>query len=95
MIRIDIVIDNPFKKHPFKNIWTKCVRVSENKTLELQFYRYSYHIFEFGVETIFKGQDHAGPKFELGLFGWYFVVSLPDNRHWDYINNCWETATPD
>jgi hypothetical protein len=94
MIHINFTIENPFKGSNFTDIWAKAIRVTKNKTLELQIYRYGVNVFELGLRLTFSGSDHAGPSFELGIFGWYFTISLPDNRHWDYENNCWEKATP-
>lgn len=33
--------------------------------------------------------DHAGVKFELGLFGYSIVFYLYDSRHWNYEKNDW------
>ena len=90
MIRINIDIRNPFRMVHFKNIWSRFWKVTEHRTLEVQIYRYGYNIVEINLETSFTGSDHAGPKFELGVFTWYFVISLPDNRHWDPITNSWQ-----
>ena len=95
MIRIDASIRNPFKHKPFKNIWTRAWKVSKNKTLEVQIYRYGYNLAELTVDTYWQGEDHAGPRFDLGIFGWYFTVNLHDNRHWDFVKGCWSNTTED
>lgn len=36
-----------------------------------------------------KCRDHAGPLFDLDIFGLSLSLNMYDTRHWDYENNCW------
>ena len=93
MIHVNLHIKNPFKSKPFKNIWTKTWSVSKHRTLEIQTHHYAWNIFEVSLDFAWNGSDHAGPSFEIGAFGWYISISLPDNRHWDHNTNTWITHT--
>jgi hypothetical protein len=69
-------------------------RLSTNKTFEVQLSYFGFeHIFSFEIALnwTFK-QDHAGPSFRLTIFGLDFNISVNDNRHWDYDNNCWSVS---
>jgi hypothetical protein len=90
MIRFRFGVANPFKCKEFRNIWDRSWTVTENKTLELQFYRYAYEVFSCDLDLVWKGSDHAGPNFELNILGWNVRLSLIDNRHWDYNRDTWE-----
>jgi hypothetical protein len=91
MLSFDVQIRSPFKSKPFKNYWDKTWSLSKNKAFEMQLSRYAYNLFELGVSLNFTGEDHAGPKFELGIFGYNIAVKLYDKRHWLYDTNTWET----
>jgi hypothetical protein len=90
MIRFRFGIANPFKFKEFRNIWDRSWTVTENKTLELQFYRYAYEIFSCDLDLAWRGSDHAGPNFELNILGRNVKLSLSDNRHWDHDKDTWE-----
>jgi hypothetical protein len=36
------------------------------------------------------GQDHAGVRLELGLFGYQLDLGFHDSRHWDIDTNAWK-----
>lgn len=78
------------KKCPFKSYWCKHWALSKNKTAEAQFSRYAYNLAEITVELNWRGSDHAGPAFEINLFGYTLNVAVNDNRHWDHDTNTWE-----
>ena len=44
---------------------------------------------EVSVDLHWWGQDHAGPKFELELFGFYFSICIYDGRHWNHDAGRW------
>lgn len=44
-------------------------------------------LFEVGLT---QKRDHAGFRFYVEIFRLNFEVSIYDNRHWDYVNDCWE-----
>ena len=89
MIRIDLVIANPFKHKPWKSLYQGKWNISKNKTLEIGFFRYAFNIAEISLDLRWKGSDHAGPIVELGLFGWQIRIAIPDHRHWDSVNSRW------
>lgn len=91
MINSSFTISFPFvKEKKYRNLYNRNVKVSTNKFIELEFTKYNLNLFELEFSSAFRGYDHAGPYFTLGLFGYSFYVKLYDKRHWDYINNCWE-----
>lgn len=47
------------------------------------------NIFAIWFKAIRK-QDHAGVKLRFAIFSYQLSLSLYDNRHWDYDNDCWE-----
>lgn len=87
MINLQLYLYNPWSEK-FNNIKAKYFRVTKNKTLELQTCRTNDII---NVQLIWTLKtDHAGITFELGFLSYNLLVTFCDNRHWDYINNCWE-----
>lgn len=90
MLHLDINIDNPLVEKEFKMLWYIFLPITKNKTLELQFNRVKGTILTIETYIQWCGRDHAGPHFEFGLFGWSCIISLPDNRHWDYANRTWQ-----
>ena len=90
MIGFNLSVANPFKYQEFQSLFDRSWSVGRYKTLEVQISRYAYNLLEVSLDTAWRGTDHAGPKLELGLLGWNISVGLQDNRHWDYVNHCWE-----
>jgi hypothetical protein len=90
MITFNISIANPFKYKEFRNLWHRSWAVTQDRTVEVQIYRYTYNLLEFGLDLRWWGDDHAGPKFELGVLGWYVEIGLPSNHHWDRNTSKWE-----
>jgi hypothetical protein len=90
MLNIDINITNSFVKEDFQMLWFGFIPLSKNKTIEFQFNRVKGTILSIETSILWHGRDHAGPHFEFGLFGWSFIVSIPDSRHWDYQNKTWK-----
>lgn len=90
MFNIDINITNPFVEKDFKMLWWGFWPITKNKTLEYQLNRTKGTICRIDLSLFYRGRDHAGPFFEFGLFGWSFIISLPDNRHWDRQNKTWK-----
>lgn len=45
--------------------------------------------FDIHFQLNFAGQDHAGLKFHIQLWYWFFEFSISDNRHWNYNENHW------
>ena len=64
--------------------------LSKNKRFEAEFVYDAYHNFFLSLDTSFRGKDHAGPRLEIGLFGYNSSFAIYDVRHWDYKNNTWK-----
>ena len=91
LAKLHIQFQNPFGSDAdFKNLWFNTWHVGKHKALELQFVVDAANIFELDIDVNFRGQDHAGPRFELNLFGWIMILHLYDTRHWNYETNNWE-----
>lgn len=89
MVYFNLLLQNPFVKDEFKNIFSRSGKVSKNKSWELESYKHSPVLFEIYIDTRFTGNDHSGPSIALGLFSYVICARICDNRHWDYENNCW------
>lgn len=89
MITFSISIANPFKYKEFRNLWHRSCAVTQDRTLEVQIYRYAYNLLEFGLDLRWWGLSHAGPRLELGILGYTVDISLPCNHHWDSETQDW------
>jgi len=89
MFNINISIRNPFTKDKFEGIFCKEFRLTKNKNICIEFYKYSYYLLEITISTDYEGHDHAGPKLEIGLFGLNFDFKIYDSRHWDIETDDW------
>lgn len=89
MLRINIALGNPFKHSPWKDYFQKEYKLSQNKSLEIGLYHYAWNIIDFELDLRWKGQSHAGPMLEIGLFGYQFMISIRDHRHWNSHTNNW------
>jgi hypothetical protein len=88
MVIFILNISNPWSDR-FKNIvrWSGKTPI-KNKFWELEILKDACILT---AEIHFnERRDHAGFKFELGLFGYAMLFQIYDNRHWDYTNDCWE-----
>lgn len=90
MLSFHIQLANPFKHDSFRDIWQREYRLSEHKRLEIGFYRYAWNWFELALDLRWRGRDHAGPSFEIGIFGYTGRIGICDNRHWNSLTNNWE-----
>ena len=83
---------NPFcKKTIYKNIFAKyCNLPIKNKYFEFEIAKHTGTLLKLQLELNFKGCDHAGPEFSIGIFGYEISARIYDHRHWDYKNNKWE-----
>ena len=60
-------------------------RLSKNKVIESQV---GYRQNGSYIDVEFKWSrkcDHAGLRFYIELFGFYFHIEIYDVRHWDYF----------
>ena len=89
MISLQFSISNPWGWRGFKNIFCRAWPLSTNKNLEFQITRYDHTLIELGLDINWWGQDHAGPRLEIGLLGYYLHISFYDSRHWNRSNNGW------
>ena len=89
MISTHFRIENPWAKDDFSSLWDKSWLVASCTAIELQCIKYSYNIFEFQFAWNIRS-DHAGVKFNVGIFGYSFHFDLYDTRHWDREKSAWE-----
>jgi hypothetical protein len=88
VIYLNLNIRNPKWWDRFENLWCKSGNtIWKNKFWEVQFMKNS-ELFRIELNWTVC-QDHAGVRFELGLFGYQLDMSIHDSRHWDYKNNRW------
>lgn len=82
MINIYINLPSPIKKEEFQNLFSVSKLITKNKAIELEILYYSrnWFIFEFNIST---KTDHAGLRFEFGLFGYSIQFTFYDTRHWN------------
>lgn len=95
MINIWFAIRNPFKHSEFKNLGCTTGPICENKSWEVQISKYAYNILEFNLDLNWKGEDHAGPSFEINLFGYTLNAKIYDHRHWSHEKHDWEVYEPE
>ena len=73
--------------------WNK--RLSENWAIEFQFSRFSKsgwnNFFELWIDTSWSGEDHAGPRIALELFGYFLCLKVYNINHWDYEKGRFQT----
>jgi hypothetical protein len=70
-----------------KDIISKSLSVTKNKSLEIQLTKFS-NIFQLGINFDWRRKcDHGGIYFNIQLLPFYFEISLSDDRHWDYETN--------
>lgn len=91
MIRFSFGIYNWRKPCEFKSLYQQHWKVSQHRTLEVQVDRYDYELLGVTLDLRWQGTHHAGPDCEINILGWCFRIGLPDNRHWNYTSNNWET----
>lgn len=67
---------------------------TEHKSFEVQLMwdAKRWLMFELDFWT-WSGQDHAGPRLNIALFGFELALSIYDHRHWDDDKNDWEVYT--
>lgn len=92
MIKFTFYIRNPWAKDSrLKNYFHYHKQISENKGFEVQIYRSnSYNFFKLLLDLSWRGECHAGPSLEIGLWKYNIDIKIYDHRHWDYENGTWE-----
>jgi hypothetical protein len=93
MIRFGFSISWPFRwKVKQQDFVLFSKQLFKNKAFELQISRFDPdELIDFTLDLNWRGHDHAGPRFELSILGWFFSLKLYDTRHWNYDKNRWET----
>lgn len=89
MINIWIAFRNPFLVRPFRAVWLKEKSITQHKTMEVQISRYAFNWLELQLDLNWRGTDHAGPWFMIGLLGWQLDIRMYDRRHWNHETNSW------
>jgi hypothetical protein len=89
MINIWLAVRNPFRVQPFRMVWFRDRKLSQNKTVEFQISRYAFNWLELQLDLNWRGTDHAGPWFMIGFFGWQLDIRMCDRRHWNNETNNW------
>ena len=92
MIRFGFGIAWPFRHRDKQKHFVLFEKhIAAHKYFELQFSQFGLdQLIEFDLDLNWRGHDHAGPRLELSLFGYFFAVKIYDNRHWNYDENRWE-----
>lgn len=82
MIYLSFALRNPFSNR-FTPLWTKDIKVSKNKTIEVGVYKTNAILGgSFGVTGLY--QDHKGFNFDIELLGYRFDFNFYDNRHYEH-----------
>jgi len=92
MIYFNFRLDNPWSKQSKQvDYFCKEWKLYKTKNLEVQVSQNGMDpIFNFVLDTCWRGQDHAGPSVEIALLGIWAHVRISDSRHWNYTENRWE-----
>jgi len=91
IVNIRIELKNPFDTWDYFNNFG-CVSgvLFAHKAWELEHSYYSPLLFDFEVRWT-RGQDHAGIEIGAGILGYGISFRIYDTRHWNHMENCWET----
>jgi len=91
MFLIKLFVENPFRNERFKNLFSKCYKVSKNKFFEFEVLYHSVMVIDFSLGHTSR-RDHGGLEFNFGALGYSLAFRLLDYRHWDYKKNKWVMA---
>ena len=96
MIYLSGAITWPFKysEDSFKTYFHKTWQLTKHKFLEVESYGGSDDLIAFVFRLAWRS-DHEGLMLDLSLFRQSISIMVYDNRHWDHINNCYETYEDD
>lgn len=90
MFNLQLNIINPWFTGRFKALWSKSIRITRNKTFEIEMFKYGVNLLGFEINVQPRGKDHAGAGISLTIFMYTLIIGVHDNRHWDYSTNTWE-----
>ena len=85
MINLNFHLSHPFSNR-WGNIYNTGGRITQHKSWEFQIMK-TNTIFEVSLRFTTSG-DHAGLNVGCGLLGFSVVMTIHDNRHWDYKKGC-------
>ena len=94
MLNLSLKLSNLWVKEDgehFDIIFIAEEKLTENKSYCFQISRDKSALFDFSLNTNWRGQDHAGPEFTLGLLTFTVSLHLSDNRHWNHEAGRWYT----
>lgn len=95
MMYFVFTVDNlwykPTEQYVDKTYLYKDGKFSKNKHWEVQVSKTNASsLFDFKIDLRWYGRDHAGPEFEIGVFGYLFSATIYDGRHWNKNKNDWD-----
>lgn len=89
-------VKNPRPRHREQKdyvVWDR--KLSKNWAAELQITRWGMNnLVELWIDTAWTGEDHAGPRLHVELFGFMIGFKIYNVNHWDYEKNTWEVYDP-
>lgn len=92
MIYLNFTIQNPWhneSKNPWRDLGQDEWHITKNKLFCFRLDHYTHDWFEFGINTRWRGDDHAGPSIDLRVLGLGVHIGIRDYRHWNYEENRW------
>ena len=89
MIKANLTIKAWCPLDTFLNYYSRTKQLSEHKFIEFENIYSGQYWFHFSLDLNWRGEDHAGPELELGVWGHEIRLKLYDNRHWNYKESRW------
>jgi hypothetical protein len=92
VIRLNLSLTNPWHnddRYPWRDLYQGEWQITKHTNLEVGVFFYLRNLFEFNLDIEWRGNDHAGPQFEIAILGLEFRIAMPDTRHWYYSKNRW------
>ena len=87
MVYLSFKIDNPFTDR-FAVLVNRSGKLTKIKSWEFEILKVN-SLFNLVLQYTIR-TDHAGLRFEFGIFGYELGFTIYDIRHWNHINNCWK-----
>lgn len=93
-IDLDINIPCILPSFYIKNFYSREEKIFKHKFWEEQLTFISDLRTGFGIGW-FVNQDHAGLTTTCDILGFDYTYTLRDERHWNYLKNCWKSCSQD